>query len=323
MATSGSPSFTTSPVETRTWLTTPATSARTGISIFIDSKMATESSAATASPTSTSTLNTAATSSATTVWVMGVMLEVEADNAGSSAIRASGPSRGHAHLARLTLVNPPAAKSSLKVAPKAPSWAYAEDFLAESEIATAARANAVSLGIMPIGRGGATALTFVAQVIQARAVVEIGTGSGVSGLALFAGMQPGGILTSVDIEAEHQAAARRSFLQLGVASQRFRLINGAALNVLPRLSDGAYDLVFVDGDKLEYPQYVEQGLRLLRHGGVLAVDNALWHDRVADPANTDEQTEAIREAVSAIGENEDLVPALLPVGDGLLLAVKR
>ena len=220
-------------------------------------------------------------------------------------------------------MNPPAPKSSLKLAPKAPSWAYAEDFLGESEIVTAARANAVPMGITPLGRGAATALTFVAKVLQARAVVEIGTGSGVSGLALFAGMQPAGILTSVDIEPEHQAAARRSFLQLGVPSQRFRLINGAALNVLPRLSDGAYDLVFVDGDKLEYPLYVEQGLRLLRHGGIMAIDNSLWHDRVADVANTDEETEAVREALSSIRDNEDLVPVLLPVGDGLLLAVKN
>jgi len=219
-------------------------------------------------------------------------------------------------------VNSPAPTSSLKLAPKAASWAYAEDFVAESEIVSAARANAVELGITPVGRGAASALTFAAQVIQARAVVEVGTGTGVSGLALYAGMQPGGILTSVDIEPEHQAAARKSFLQLGVPSQRMRLISGAALNVLPRLSDGAYDLVFLDGDKVEYPSYVEQGVRLLRHGGVLAVDNSLWHDRVADPGNADEQTEAVREALLMVRDNDDLVPALLPVGDGLLLAVK-
>ena len=122
----------------------------------------------------------------------------------------------------------------------------------------------------------------LARVVQAKAVVEIGTGSGVSGLALFAGMQPDGILTSVDIETEHQQAAREAFLSVGIPTQRFRLIAGSALNVLPRLSDGAYDLVFVDADKVEYAEYVEQGVRLLRHGGVLAVDNALWHDRTAD-----------------------------------------
>ena len=219
-------------------------------------------------------------------------------------------------------MNAPAAKSSVKTAPKAASWVYAEDFVTEPEALTEARANAVSLGIAPVSRGAARALTFVAKVVQARAVVEIGTGSGVSGLALFAGMQPGGVLTSVDIESEHQAMARRSFAAVGIPSQRFRLINGAALNVLPRLSDGAYDLVLVDGDKLEYPAYVEQGLRLLRHGGVLAVDNALVRDRIADPADTDEETESVREALADVRDHEDLVPALLPVGDGLLLAVK-
>jgi predicted O-methyltransferase YrrM len=158
--------------------------------------------------------------------------------------------------------------------------------------------------------------------VQARAVVEIGTGSGLSGLALFAGMQPDGILTSVDIETEHQRAARARFLAEGIPTQRFRLIAGAALNVLPRLSDGAYDLVFVDADKLEYPAYVEQGVRLLRHGGLLIVDNVLWHDRVADPANNDDETVAIREAIALVADDDDLEPALLPVGDGLLVAVK-
>ncbi|MET0693304.1 MAG: O-methyltransferase [Propionibacteriaceae bacterium] len=219
-------------------------------------------------------------------------------------------------------MNTTALKSSPKTAPKAASWAYAEDFVAESEASGAARANAVPLGITPVGRGAATALTFAAKVIQARTVVEIGTGSGVSGLALFAGMQPNGVLTSVDIESEHQSFARKSFTQVGIPSQRFRLINGAALTVLPKLSDGAYDLVFIDGDKLEYPAYVEQALRLLRHGGIMAVDNSLWHDRTADPSNSDEETVAVREALVSIQENEDLVPALLPVGDGLLLAVK-
>lgn len=219
-------------------------------------------------------------------------------------------------------MNSPAPKSALKAAPKPASWAYAEDFVAESEIAIAARANAVPMGVTPVGRGAAAALTFAAKVLEARAVVEVGTGTGVSGLALFAGMQPAGVLTSVDIEPEHQAAARRSFLDSGIPSQRFRLINGAALSVLPKLSDGAYDLVFVDGDKLEYPAYVEQGLRLLRRGGILAVDNSLWHDRVADTGSDDEETAAVRDALDSVRANEDLVAALLPVGDGLLLAVK-
>ncbi len=215
------------------------------------------------------------------------------------------------------------AKTSPKSAPKQASWAFAEDFVEESASSAEARQRAAEFGAMPLGRGAASLLTFLARTVQAKAVVEIGTGAGVSGLALFAGMQPDGILTSVDIETEHQQAARRAFLAVGIPSQRFRLIAGAALNVLPKLSDGAYDLVLVDADKVEYAEYVAQALRLLRHGGVLVVDNALWHDRAADPSHTDEETEAIRSALTSVQENEDLIAALLPVGDGLLVAVKR
>ena len=223
----------------------------------------------------------------------------------------------------MRFVNLSAVKTSLKAAPKPGSWAFAEDFIDESDQAADAREKARQLGVAPIGRGSASALTFLARVVQAKAVVEVGTGSGVSGLALFAGMQPDGVLTSVDIEAEHQQAARAAFLAVGIPTQRFRLIAGPALSVLPRLSDGGYDMVFIDADKGEYAEYVEQGLRLLRHGGVLAVDNALWHDRTADGSNIDPETEAIREALNAVRDNEDLVPSLLPVGDGLLVAVKR
>ena len=220
-------------------------------------------------------------------------------------------------------MNLSAVKTSPKAAPKPGSWVFAEDFVDESDQAAEARQKARELGVAPIGRGSATALTFLAAAVQAKAVVEVGTGSGVSGLALFAGMQPDGVLTSVDIEAENQQAARTAFLAVGIPTQRFRLIAGPALSVLPRLSDGGYDMVFIDADKAEYAEYVEQGLRLLRRGGILAVDNALWHDRTADGSNIDSETEAIRNALSAVKDNEDLVPALLPVGDGLLVAVRR
>jgi predicted O-methyltransferase YrrM len=159
-------------------------------------------------------------------------------------------------------------------------------------------------------------------VLDARAVVEIGTGTGVSGLWLLRGMRPDGVLTTVDTEAEHQRLAREGFTEAGIASQRVRLIPGAALEVIPRLTDGHYDLVFCDGDKREYTDYLTEALRLLRPGGVVAFDNALWHDRVADPSQRDEETVAIRELGKAVTENESLVPVLLPVGDGLLVAKK-
>jgi predicted O-methyltransferase YrrM len=154
-------------------------------------------------------------------------------------------------------------------------------------------------------------------------VVEIGTGCGVSGIWLLRGMLPDGVLTSVDVEPEHQRLARQAFVDARFAANRYRLIGGRALDVLPRLTDGGYDIVFCDADKQEYPDYLTAALRLLRPGGIVVFDNALWHDRVADPAYQDEDTAAIREVCERVRSGEQLVPLLLPVGDGLLAGVKR
>ncbi len=188
---------------------------------------------------------------------------------------------------------------------------------------TAARARAAEVGVVPIGNGVGSALRFLASVLEARAVVEIGTGTGVSGLWLLRGMRPDGILTTVDIETEHQRLAKQTFTEAGVPAQRARTISGAALEVLPRLTDGHYDLVFCDGDKREYSAYLKEALRLLRPGGIVAFDNALWHDRVADPAQRDEETVEIRSLGREVAEADGLVPVLLPVGDGLLVAKKE
>ncbi|MFC7492936.1 MULTISPECIES: O-methyltransferase [unclassified Nocardioides] len=205
---------------------------------------------------------------------------------------------------------------------KPATWSYAEEFIAEDEVLAAARARAAEVGVVPIGSGVGAALRFLASALEARAVVEIGTGTGISGLWLLRGMRGDGVLTTVDIETEHQRLARQSFTDAGIASQRVRTISGAALDVLPRLTDGHYDLVFCDGDKREYSAYLSEALRLLRPGGVVAFDNALWHDRVADPAQRDEETVAIRELGRTVAERDDLVSVLLPVGDGLLAAKK-
>ncbi|HET8970253.1 MAG TPA: O-methyltransferase [Candidatus Nanopelagicales bacterium] len=202
------------------------------------------------------------------------------------------------------------------------SLQYAADLVPEDELLTQARARGEQLGCSPVGPGTGAALRLLAAAIGAAAVVEIGTGAGVSGLWLLRGMRPDGVLTSIDVEAEHQRYARETFLAEGIAPSRLRLITGRALEVLPRFTDAAYDLVLIDAAKDEYAEYLEQALRLLRPGGVLAVDNALWHDRTADPAHRDPQTVAIRGAIRAVAEDERLVAALLPVGDGLLTAVR-
>ena len=205
---------------------------------------------------------------------------------------------------------------------KPASWAYAEEFVAEDEVLANARERAREVGVVPIGTGGGALLRFLASVTEAKAVVEIGTGTGVSGLWLLRGMRPDGVLTTVDTEAEHQRLAKKTFSEAGVPSQRARLINGAALDVLPRLTDGHYDLVFCDGDKREYSDYLTEALRLLKPGGVVVFDNALWHDRVADPAQRDAETVAVRELGKTVRESDELLPLLVPMSDGVLVARK-
>ena len=201
--------------------------------------------------------------------------------------------------------------------------AFLEAWLPEDDVLLAARRRGAELGAVPIGPGGGAALRFLAASISARAVVEIGTGAGVSGLWLLRGMAPDGVLTTIDIEAEHHRAAKEAFAEASIPPNRARLITGRALDVLPRLTDGAYDLVFGDAAKGEYPDYLAAALRLLRPGGLVVFDNALWHDRVPDSSARDPETVAVRELLRTVRDDERLVPVLLGAGDGLLAAVVR
>ncbi|WP_030451824.1 O-methyltransferase [Herbidospora cretacea] len=202
------------------------------------------------------------------------------------------------------------------------SLAHAEDFVPEDDVLRNARQRGEEVGAPPILPGGGAALCFLATAVNARSVVEIGTGCGVSGLWLLRGMRSDGTLTSVDVEPEHQRLARQTFAEAGFASGRTRLIVGRALDVLPRLADGGYDLVFCDAAKQEYGDYLSEALRLLRPGGIVAFDNALWHDKVADPTQRDPESVAVREVGRLVRNDERLRPLMLPLGDGLLAAVK-
>jgi predicted O-methyltransferase YrrM len=199
---------------------------------------------------------------------------------------------------------------------------YVRGFVAEDEVFGAARAKGEEFGCAPVDPGVGATLRFLATALRAKAVVEVGTGAGVSGLYLLSGMAGDGILTSIDVEPEHQRAARGAYTSAGFAAGRTRLIMGRALDVLPRLTDGGYDLVFVDAAKTEYPRYLEQGIRLLRPGGVMAFANTLWSGKVPDPTQRDTETQAVREVLAAVRQDERLAPTLLPLGDGLLAVAK-
>jgi predicted O-methyltransferase YrrM len=139
---------------------------------------------------------------------------------------------------------------------------------------------------------------------------------------LLRGMRAGGVLTTIDVELEHQRVARRIFVAAGFPSSRTRIITGRALDVLPRLADGVYDMVFLDADTAEYGACAAAAQRLLRPVGVLAINGALAGGRIGDPAARDTETVAIREVLKAVRESDEWVPALLPAGGGLLAAVK-
>lgn len=191
------------------------------------------------------------------------------------------------------------------------------------EILLRATDRADQLGTSAPSPGTGALLAMLAATCRASAVVDIGTGAGVAGLWLLAGMRPDGILTTIDIEAEHQRAAREAFNEAGIKPTRVRTITGRPLEVLPRLADGAYDMVVADGDPVELVEHVEQALRLLRPGGVLVVVHALGDDRVPDPARRDEVTTALREVARRLRDDDRVVPALVTSGDGVLLAARR
>ena len=204
------------------------------------------------------------------------------------------------------------------MADKAQTWVYTEDYVAESNALAAARAVASELGAAPVSSGTGAALRMLAAVAGARAVLEVGTGAGVSGLWLLDGMARAGVL-----ESELLGYARRNFAAAGLSSHRTRLIAGRALDVLPRMAARGYDMVVLDGDLDETPQYLDHAVRIVRPGGTIAFVHALWHDQVADPARRDARTVVAREVVNYLRDSDEFVPTLLPVGDGLAVAVKR
>jgi predicted O-methyltransferase YrrM len=193
------------------------------------------------------------------------------------------------------------------------------DWQPEDEALSAARARAAEIGVAAVDAATGAVLRLLTAAVGAKAAVELGTGAGVSTLWLLRGLAPDGVLTSVDSDGEHQRLAKASLADAGVPSGRVRLIQGRALEVLPRLSEAAYDVVFCDAARSENGDYLAAALTLLRPGGIVVFAGALAGGRVAEPTARDAETVAMRELARTVRDEERLTSALIPVGTGLLV----
>ncbi|MCL2516483.1 MAG: class I SAM-dependent methyltransferase [Microbacteriaceae bacterium] len=201
------------------------------------------------------------------------------------------------------------------------NWKFANDAVVESEVIARARQHALELGVTPIAPAVGAQACVIAAATAAAKIIEIGTGVGVSGLWLLRGA-PDAELTSIDTEIDHQQAARQFFTEGGYMPAKTRLIGGRALDVLPRMNENAYDIVFIDADAANVIEYVEHGLRLARPGGTVLVPHALWQGKVGNPANRDDVATAFRTLITEISGSGAVVSALSTVGDGLLQITK-
>lgn len=197
------------------------------------------------------------------------------------------------------------------------NWQYAEQYPTETEAQVRARRLSLELGIEPVSRALAAALSALVASSGARAILEIGTGVGVSGLALLR-YAPEAHLTSIEIEPEYLRQAREVFSEADIPNARLRLIEGDAGQVLPRLNLGAYDLIVLDESPLRLLDDVELALQIVRPGGTIAVVGAFARGRVPDPAARDAGAQNMRDLLATVEESPAIAAALNPAGDGLL-----
>lgn len=169
-------------------------------------------------------------------------------------------------------------------------------------------------------------MALLVQLLGARKTLEIGTFTGYSALAVALALPDDATVVACDVDAESTAIARRYWQAAGVAD-KIQLHLAPALETLDRLIDsgetGSFDFAFIDADKRNYGNYYEKSLQLLRPGGLIGVDNVLWSGNVADRSVSDPRTEAIRDFNLALHHDDRISLSLIPVADGLTLALKR
>lgn len=181
-------------------------------------------------------------------------------------------------------------------------------------------------GSMQVDADEGALLGMLVRILGARNVLEVGTFTGYSSTAMALALPPGGRLLCCDISEEFTAVARRVWAEAGV-DDRIELRLAPAVETMDALladgGEGTFDFAFIDADKAGYDAYYERALRLVRSGGVIAIDNVLWSGRVADPSVDDEDTAAIRALNAKVAADERVDHVLLPIRDGLTLARVR
>ena len=198
----------------------------------------------------------------------------------------------------------------------------------ESPVLQRLRAETARLpqGGMQIGADQGVLLAFLARLVGARKAIEIGTFTGYSALCVASALPPDGRLICCDVNEEWTAIARRYWALAGVADRIELRLQPAQETLAVLLRDGgagSFDFAFIDADKTGYDAYYEACVSLLRPGGMIAIDNVLWGGAVADPANTTDDTKALRALNVKIRDDARVDACLVSVGDGVMLARKR
>lgn len=199
---------------------------------------------------------------------------------------------------------------------------YAEKYPQEDIFMQQARSNGAELGVSDPSAAVGGFLKFLAHLINAKSIVEIGTGSGVSGLWIFQGLANDGVLTSIDTERELSGGARKVFDLASISSARYRLITGNIVDVVGKLADNNYDLIIIRPAQ-DLFDVVQESHRLLKSQGILMIDQALSGGKVADPTQRDFDTISRRDCIKGIKEDSRWTSTLLNVGAGVLLASKN
>ena len=179
----------------------------------------------------------------------------------------------------------------------------------------------IPFGTMQIGPDQAAMMQVLVRAIGAKRCLEIGTFTGYSALAVALALPPGGKIVCCDVSEEWTSIARK-YWRLARVERKIDLRLAPALDTLKKLK-GTFDVAFIDADKANYQGYFEQCLRLVRRGGLIAIDNTLWHGSVVNPRDRSLDTRAIRAFNRRLKRDRRVEIALVPIGDGLTLAWKR